>query len=623
LPAQAGITGQCERSICARINSAEPGAGKKQLPVLTVQKRGREEASARINSVEQVGRKKQLPVLRGVRITDIGSEGNAIAKIDDMVLFVPGMIPGDVIDVRVTKKKKRFMEGVALEVITPSPDRINPPCSHFGVCGGCRWQHLPYDRQLHYKEKQVTDNLTRIGHITIPRADPVLGSEKIYGYRNKLEFTFSERRWMTRQEMESAPEDGGMTATGGTLILPTAVPSSGGVAFPGVSPGEQACGGCQGTASGEEEASSGKESPSGIPSSEEPSEGSETFTGSSSGTHLSVSSAGCLSSHSGSAALLRPPAGPAVGFHIPGIFDKVLDIRECLLMSEPSDMIRNEVRTYALSRKLPFYDYREHRGFLRNMIVRKSSTGEVMVVLVTTDALPAERDLLLGFIVKRFHQVTSLYSIINTKRNDSISDLSPVHVAGKRYITEVMDGLRFRVGPKSFYQTNSGQAVRLYGIVKDFAQLTGNENVYDLYTGTGTIACYLASQAARVTGIEYIEEAVADARINAEENGIANTHFIAGDIKDIFNDKLFGGRGKPDVIITDPPRAGMHGDVVTAMLRSGASRIVYVSCNPATQARDIALLSEVYEVERIAPVDMFPHTFHIENVALLRRHPGQ
>ena len=469
-----------------------------------------------------MGRKKPLPILRGVTVTDIGSEGNAIAKVDDMVLFVPGMIPGDVVDVRVTKKKKRYMEGVALEVVSPSPERIKPPCPHFGVCGGCRWQHLPYDRQLFYKAKQVTDNLTRIGHISIGRVDPILGSEKIYGYRNKLEYTFSERRWMTKEEM-----------------------------------------------------------------------GTADFKG--------------------------QPAEPALGFHIPGIFDKVLDINECHLMAEPSDTIRNEVRRYALERKLTFYDFREHRGFLRNMIVRKSSTGEVMVVLVTTDAFPEERDLLLSYLAERFPEITSLYSIINTKRNDSISDLQPVHIAGNMFITEVMDGLRFRVGPKSFYQTNSGQAVRLYGVVREFAQLTGNENVYDLYTGTGTIACYLASKAAKVTGIEYIEEAVADARVNAADNVLPNASFIAGDIKDILNEELFLKRGKPDVIITDPPRAGMHTDVVNAMLRSGADRIVYVSCNPATQARDIEILSAGYDVARIAPVDMFPHTFHVENVALLVR----
>lgn len=482
-----------------------------------------------------MGRKKQLPIIRGVTITDIGSEGNAIAKVDDMVLFVPGMIPGDVVDVRVTKKKKRYMEGVALEVITPSPSRITPPCSHFGICGGCRWQHLPYDMQLFYKAQQVRDNLTRIGHTPIPAIDPIVGSEKIYGYRNKLEFTFSERRWMTGEELE-------------TWI-----------------------------ASKEAQKAGGPDS------------------------------------------LAAPSHSPALGFHIPGIYDKVLDINECHLMSEPSDAIRNEVRRYALERKLPFYDFREHRGFLRTMFVRITAGGEVMVVLVTTDSHTPEREQLLEHLAERFPEITSLWYVINTKKNDSIADLTPVHFRGSEYITEVMEGLRFRIGPKSFFQTNSTQAARLYAIVREFAQLRGDENIYDLYTGTGTIACYLASDAGKVTGIEYIEEAVADARINASENGIVNAEFIAGDIKDIFNDKLFAVRGRPDVIITDPPRAGMHGDVTLAMLRSGAERIVYVSCNPATQARDIDILSEGYEVLRVRPVDMFPHTFHVENVVLLGR----
>ncbi len=467
-----------------------------------------------------MGRKKQLPILRGVTITDIGSEGNAIAKVDEMVLFVPGMIPGDVVDVRVTKKKKRYMEGVAMAVTSPSPDRITPPCSHFGVCGGCRWQHLPYDRQLYYKEQQVRDNLTRIGHTAIPAVDAIIGSEKIYDYRNKLEFTFSEKRWLTRGEV----------ATGAEL--------------------------CK---------------------------------------------------------------RPALGFHIPGVFDKALDIYECLLMGGPTDAIRNEARRYAAERNLPFYDFREQRGFLRNLIVRRTAGGEVMVVLVTTDSHGEERESVLRHLAERFPEITSLYYIINTKKNDSISDLTPVLFAGNGYITEEMEGLKFRIGPKSFYQTNSSQAKKLYSVVREMAQLTGSENVYDLYTGTGTIACYLASGAGRVTGIEYIEEAVSDARVNALENKIGNAHFIAGDIRNVFNDTLFSERGRPDVIITDPPRAGMHGDVTAAMLRSGAERIVYVSCNPATQARDIDILSQGYDVKRVAPVDMFPHTFHVENVVLLEK----
>jgi 23S rRNA (uracil1939-C5)-methyltransferase len=522
-----------------------------------------------------VGRKKQLPVLRGVTITDIGSEGNAIAKVDDLVLFVPGMIPGDVLDVRVTKKKKRYMEGVALTVVKPSPLRIKPPCSHFGVCGGCRWQHLPYDRQLFYKAQQVRDNLTRIGHTPIPEIDPIVGSEKIYGYRNKLEFTFSERRWMTGDELEAwiASKEANQEGTAENIAVRD--------------PGQE--GGTTNAASGEARQAPGPESKASAKASQ-------------------VSSPGSITA---------PSHSPALGFHIPGIYDKVLDINECHLMPEPSDSIRNEVRRYALERKLPFYDYREHRGFLRTMFVRITAGGEVMVVLVTTGSHAAEREKLLEHLAERFPEITSLWYVINTKKNDSIADLTPVHYRGNEYITEVMEGLRFRIGPKSFFQTNSTQAARLYAIVKEFAQLVGDENVYDLYTGTGTIACYLASGVGRVTGIEYIEEAVADARVNARENGIVNAEFIAGDIKDIFNDKLFALRGRPDVIITDPPRAGMHGDVTLAMLRSGAEKIVYVSCNPATQARDIDILSEGYEVLRVRPVDMFPHTFHVENVVLL------
>lgn len=545
-----------------------------------------------------MGRKKQLPIIRGVRIEDIGSEGNAVARVGDMVLFVPGMIPGDVIDVRVIKKKKRYMEGVALAMVSPSPDREKPSCRHFGVCGGCRWQHLPYERQLYYKAKQVTDNLTRIGHLTIGQVDPILGSEKIYGYRNKLEFTFSQRRWLTREEIESAvpasysgQPDGLFTKDGanddlltedGTSVAPDLSKPDPDTIFP--------------------EAYSSE-----IPATDDSVSGKLAADITVSGTMAAE----------GFIADKTSPMSPALGFHIPGIFDKVLDIKECLLMTEPSDSIRNEVRRYALERRLPFYDFREHKGFLRNMFVRITTTGEVMVVLVTTDSYPSERELILDHLAERFPEITSLWYIINTKKNDSIADLTPVHFRGSEFISEKMEGLRFRIGPKSFYQTNSRQAEKLYGIVKKFSQLQGEENVYDLYTGTGTIACYLASEAGKVTGIEYIEEAVADARINARDNGIKNAEFVAGDIKDTFTDELFARRGRPDVIITDPPRAGMHGDVTLSMLRSGADRIVYVSCNPATQARDIEILSAAYDLVRIAPVDMFPHTFHVENVALL------
>ena len=467
-----------------------------------------------------MGRKKPLPLLRGVAIIDIGSEGNAIAKVDDMVLFVPGMIPGDVVDVRVTKKKKRYMEGVAIAVVSPSPDRVMPRCRHFGICGGCRWQHLPYEKQLFYKEKQVKDNLTRISHAAIPDVSPILGSENDYLYRNKLEFTFSDKRWMTHEEVKEGKE---ITSV------------------------------------------------------------------------------------------------PAIGFHVPGVYDKVIDIYECHLLPEPSDSIRNEVRNYALEKGLSFYNRRDHEGFLRNMIVRITTSGEVMVILIIAEERKEERDKLLDHISVMFPQVTSLWYILNTKQNDSLSDQEPVHYLGSRFITEEMDGLRFRVGPNSFYQTNSRQASRLYGVVRDFARLTGVENVYDLYTGTGTIACYLSSGASAVTGIEYIREAVADAAVNATTNNISNTVFMAGDMKDMLNEKLFAERGRPDVIITDPPRAGMHADVVAALLKSGADRIVYVSCNPATQARDIGLLSSGYIVTGVQPVDMFPQTYHVENVVLMEK----
>jgi 23S rRNA (uracil1939-C5)-methyltransferase len=470
-----------------------------------------------------VGRKKTLPLLRGVTITDIGSEGNAIARVDDMVLFVPGMIPGDVVDVRVKKKKSRYMEGVALAVTTPSRDRITPPCEHFGVCGGCRWQHLPYDRQLFYKDKQVRDNLTRIGHLQVPGENPIIGSEKSYRYRNKLEFTFAARRWITHEE------------AGSDQVL---------------------------------------------------------------------------------------EKGPALGFHIPGIYDKVLDINECLLMEEPSNAIKNEVRRYAIEKGLQFYDQREHTGFLRNLIIRITTTGEVMVVLVTAYGDDEKREGLLSHLTHHFPEITSLWYVTNIKKNTSLADQVPVHYSGSPYITEEMEGLRFRVGPKSFYQTNSRQASRLYGVVKEFAQLTGTENVYDLYTGAGTIACYLAAGAAQMTGIEYIEEAVTDARINATVNDIGNTLFISGDIKEILNENLFSERGRPDVIITDPPRAGMHEDVTRVILGSGAERIVYVSCNPATQARDLGILSQGYDLVRVQPVDMFPQTFHVENVVLMEKKRG-
>jgi len=467
-----------------------------------------------------VGRKKPLPLIKGVVITDIGSEGNAIARVDDMVLFIPGMIPGDVADVQVRKKKRRYMEGVAVALVTPSEMRVPSQCHHFGICGGCRWQHLPYEKQLFYKEKQVRDNLTRIGHVDMSEINPILGSEKQYRYRNKLEYTFSDRRWMTKEEI----------AKGDAIVNE-----------------------------------------------------------------------------------------PALGFHIPAIFDKILDITECHLQPEPSDKIRNRVREYTLAHNLQYYSMKEQQGFMRNLIVRTSSTGETMVIVIFGREDEKERRALLDFLISEFPEITSLYYIINTKRNDSLADQLPVHYSGRMFITERLGDLFFRVGPKSFYQTNSRQAEQLYSVARDFASLTGKETVYDLYTGTGTIACFIASGASRVIGIEYIEEAVADARINAADNKISNVNFLAGDMKDVFNADFISVNGRPDVIITDPPRAGMHEDVIKAMLSSGAERIVYVSCNPATQARDIDMLSAAYVVKRVQPVDMFPQTFHVENVALLER----
>ena len=465
-----------------------------------------------------MGRRKELPLLEKIKITDIGSEGNAIARIDNMVLFVPMLIPGDVVDIRVTRKRKNWMEGIPVRFHEYSPDRIEPVCEHFGVCGGCKWQHLPYNLQLHYKEKQVRDNLLRIGKIDPEGAMPIIGSDDEFLYRNKLEYTFSIKRWLTADEL----------------------------------------------ASGE-----------------------------------------------------KIEKRDALGFHIPGMFDKVLDIKQCHLQPEPTNQIRNAVKRFTEERKYEYYDLKEQRGFLRNLIIRNSLDGQVMVIMVFQHEKQKEINDLLEFIKENFPQVSSVMYIINPKKNDSVSDLDVKLFSGSDHLTETMDGLKFRVGPKSFYQTNTRQAAALYRIVKSFANLSGHEVVYDLYTGTGTIACYVADSASQVIGIEYIDEAVKDAEINAKLNGITNTSFISGDIRFILSDSFFAKHGKPDVIITDPPRAGMHGDVVTAILRALPSRIVYVSCNPATQARDLQLLSERYRVSAYQPVDMFPHTHHVENVVLL------
>ncbi len=461
-----------------------------------------------------------MPLLEKVKITDIGTEGNAVAKVDGQVVFVPMLIPGDVVDIRVRKKRRKYMEGTAVRFHEYSSDRIEPRCTHFGVCGGCKWQHLRYEKQLEFKEKQVIDNLTRIGKLELSGVRPILGSSEIYGYRNKLEFTFSDKRWLTREEM---------LADNDRIVE------------------------------------------------------------------------------------------DALGFHIPGYFDKVLDIRECHFQPDPSNAIRDSVRRYAHRKSLAFFNIRQQSGFLRNLIIRTTRSGNVMVIVVFFMDERERINGLMEHLRTEFPRITSLYYIINTKKNDSLSDQVPVLYSGDDHLVEEIDSLKFRIGPLSFYQTNTLQAGKLYAIAKEFAGLTGRETVYDLYTGAGTIACYVAGEAGKVIGMEYVDAAVEDAVINSGINNIGNTEFYAGDIRLLLNEKFIQEKGRPDVIITDPPRAGMHSDVVEQILSAGPSRIVYISCNPSTQARDAGLMSEKYRVAAVQPVDMFPHTHHVENVILLER----
>ena len=463
-------------------------------------------------------KKKSIQILEKVRITDIGAEGNAVARVDDLVVFVPMLIPGDIADIRVLRKRKRFSEGKAIHFHEYSKDRIVPLCLHFGVCGGCKWQHLPYKLQLFYKEKQVRDSLTRIGKTQIPEINPIIGSDEQYRYRNKLEYTFSDRQWLTEEQVKSG---------------------------------------------------------------------------------LEISNENVL------------------GFHIPGVFDKVLGIRECHLQPEPTNYIRNEVNQYSKSKGLAYLNIRDHTGFLRNLIVRNNLAGDVMLIVVFNYEDESSRKELLDFINSKHPEIKSLMYIINSKKNDSLSDQEVILYKGADHLMEKMDGLNFRISPKSFYQTNTKQALKLYKTAKAFAGLTGNEIVYDLYTGTGTIANYVADTAKKVIGMEYVSEAVADAVENSKINSITNTVFFAGDIKNLLNDEFVRIHGRPDVIITDPPRAGMAESVVKAILEAKPEKIVYVSCNPATQARDINILSENYVVSTVQPVDMFPQTHHVENVVLL------
>ena len=468
-------------------------------------------------------KKKELPLLEKVTITDVAAEGKAVAKVNELVVFVPYVVPGDVVDLQVKRKKNHYAEAVAVKFYEKSPLRVEPFCSHFGVCGGCKWQCLSYEEQLRYKQKQVFDNLTRIGKVELPEFRPILGSEKTRFYRNKLEFTFSNKRWLTEEEVKQDVKYDQMNA---------------------------------------------------------------------------------------------------VGFHIPGAFDKVLAIDKCWLQDDISNQIRNAVRDYAYAHNLPFFDLRSQEGLLRNIMIRTSSTGELMVVLqckVTGDDDRRKMEEILQFMADTFPQITSLMYVINNKCNDTIGDLDVEVFKGNDHIFEEMEGLRFKVGPKSFYQTNSEQAYNLYKVAREFAGLTGNELVYDLYTGTGTIANFVARQARKVVGIEYVPEAIEDAKVNSALNGIDNTLFYAGDMKDILTNDFIAEHGRPDVIITDPPRAGMHNDVIDVILAAEPKRIVYVSCNPATQARDLQLLDGKYKVTAVQPVDMFPHTHHVENVVRLDR----
>lgn len=464
-------------------------------------------------------KKKEKTILHNVLIEEVAAEGNAIARVDGKVLFVPQAVPGDVADICVTKSKKNYMEGYVADIIHPSPYRQKPFCIHYGICGGCKWQPLPYRMQLEAKEKQVYDQLVRIGRLDVPEIEPIIGSEKQRYYRNKLEFTFSKRRWLLDGEN---PDE----VTGNDRL--------------------------------------------------------------------------------------------GLGFHVGRFFDKVLDIKECHLQPDPSNDIRLFIKRHALENGIEFFDLREHTGVLRNLTIRTASSGETMIILSVTrfDEKIAE---LLNAVADNFPQISSVYYFINTKANDSTSDLTAVLYRGKDAIYEEMEGLRFRIGPKSFFQTNSLQAYNLYKVAREFAGLTGKETVYDLYTGTGTIAQFVSSRASKVIGIEYVREAVEDAAANCRDNGISNCEFFAGDMKDILTGEFLQEHGRPDVIILDPPRAGIHPDVAKTILEAAPARIVYVSCNPASQARDIALLSERYSIGRVRPVDMFPQTHHVENVVLLNR----
>ena len=465
-------------------------------------------------------RRKDYPLIEGLHITTLAAEGKAMGKADNQVVFVAMAVPGDVVDVQIRKHHRRYMEGTIVRFVEKSPLRVEPFCEHFGVCGGCKWQSLPYEEQLKQKTTQVEDQLVRIGHLNIPEVRPCLGSERTREYRNKLEFTFADKRWLTYEEIAEA---GDIAST------------------------------------------------------------------------------------------------PAVGFHIPGCFDKVLDINRCHLQVDISNRIRLATKAFCIEHGYSFHNARLHEGLMRTMVIRTASTGEIMVIVVFNENDTERINALMSYLKAEFTEITSLIYMVNEKWNDSLGDREPICFAGKDHIIEEMEGLKFKVGPKSFYQTNSEQAYELYKVTRDFADLKPTDVLYDLYTGTGTIANFCARRAAKVVGVEYVPEAIEDAKINSEINGIENTVFYAGDMKDVMSDEFIARNGRPDVIILDPPRAGVDERVLEVIKRAAPERMVYVSCNPSTQARDLALLDDMYEILAVQPVDMFPHTHHVENVVKLRK----
>lgn len=458
-------------------------------------------------------------VFHQIQVLDAGAKGVSVAKAPDgKVIFIPNVVPGDVVDVQTFKKRKAYYEGKAVKFHELSEHRIEPICDHFGVCGGCKWQNMKYSQQLYYKQNEVKNHLQRIGKVELPEFETILGSEKQFFYRNKMEFSFSNSRWLTEKEIESKEDLGNRNA---------------------------------------------------------------------------------------------------LGFHIPKMWDKILDIKKCHLQEDPSNAIRNEIRAFANEHNLAFFNPREHSGLLRTVMIRTASTGEIMVLIQFFENDKANRELILDHLYEKFPQITSLQYVVNAKQNDTIYDQDIKLYKGRDYILEEMEGLKFSINAKSFYQTNSDQAYELYKITRDFAGLSGNETVYDLYTGTGTIAQFVSKKAKKVIGVESVPEAILDAKANAERNNITNCEFFVGDMKVVFNEEFIAQHGKPDVIITDPPRDGMHAAVIDQILKIAPKKVVYVSCNSATQARDLALMDEKYKVTRVRPVDMFPQTHHVENVVLL------